>query len=143
MNILQIAMIVFIFLELMNITMLYFNPGSKIGNGIGVFNAYEKSKENEEVHNLVQYLVFWVAGTKLIFIALLVVIIFTGSTTTQLFAVGVLILSILSFYWRLYPIMKAMDAKNQITPKGYSKTLHLMIAFFISGFAIALTIALV
>lgn len=143
MNILQIAMTVFIFLELMNVTMLYFNPGSKIGNGIGVFDAYEKSKEDEEVHNLVKYLVYWVAGTKLIFIALLIVIIFTASYITQLFAVAVLIASILSFYWRLYPIMKGMDAKNQITPKGYSKTLHRMIAVFIGGFAIALLIALI
>ncbi|BES63758.1 hypothetical protein SANA_01970 [Gottschalkiaceae bacterium SANA] len=141
MNILQLAMAVFIFLELMNITMLYFKPGSKIGNGIGVFNAYEKSKNDEEVHNLIKYLVYWVAGTKLIFIALLLVIIFTTTYTTQLFAVAVLIASILSFYWRLYPIMKSMDAKNQITPKGYSKTLNAMIAFFIGGFTLALIVA--
>jgi hypothetical protein len=143
MNILQLAMAIFIFLELMNITMLYFKPGSKIGNGIGVFNAYEKSKKDEEIHNLVKYLVYWVAGTKLIFIALLLVIIFTTTYTTQLFAVAVLIASILSFYWRLYPIMKGMDAKNQITPKGYSKTLNAMIALFIGGFTIALIVGLV
>jgi hypothetical protein len=143
MNILQLAMAVFIFLELMNITMLYFKPGSKIGNGIGVFNAYEKSKKDEEIHNLVKYLVYWVAGTKLIFIALLLVIIFTTTYTTQLFAVAVLIASILSFYWRLYPIMKGMDEKNQITPRGYSKTLNAMIAFFIGGFTIALIAALI
>lgn len=143
MNILQIAMACFVFLELMNITMLYFKPGSKIGNGIGVFNAYEKSKNDEEVHSLVKYLIYWVAGTKLIFIALLLVIIFTASTTTQLFAVAVLIASIMSFYWRLYPIMKGMDAKNQITPKGYSKTLHVMIAVFVGGFTLALIVALI
>lgn len=143
MNILQIAITVFICLELMNVTMLYFKPGSKIGNGIGVFNAYEKSKKDEELHSLVKYLIYWVAGTKLIFIALLFVIIFTASFKTQIAAVAVLIVSILSFYWRLSPIMKNMDAKNQLTPKGYSKTLNTMIAFFIAGFTLALIIALI
>jgi hypothetical protein len=138
MNIMQIAMLIFLVIESLNIATLYFNPGSKIGNGIGVFNAFEKSKENEEIHRLVRYLVFWVAGTKLIFVALLLVIIFTAPATTQFLSVIVLILSILSFYWRLDPIIKKMDANNQITPKGYSKGLHGMISFMIIGFAIAL-----
>lgn len=142
MNILQIVMILFILLETMNVTMLYFNPGAKVGNGIGVFNAWEKSKKDPEIHNLIKYLVYWVAGTKLIFIALIVVIILTGSANTQLYAVIVLILSIFSFYWRLYPVMKSMDSKNQITPKGYSKTLGIMIACFILVFTLALTISL-
>lgn len=142
MNILQIAIIIFLLLETMNVSMLYFNPGSTMGNGIGVFNAWEKSKQDEEVHNLIKYLVYWVAGTKLIFIVLLIVIIVTGSYFTQLLSVIALILSIFSFYWRLYPLMKKMDKKNQITPKGYSKTLGIMIASFIAVFIIALLIAL-
>ncbi len=142
MNILQIAMTLFILLEMMNVTMLYFNPGSKLGNGIGVFNAWEKSKEDEELHNFIKYLIFWVAGTKLIFIALLIVIIITGTFLTQLLSVIVLIASILSFYWRLYPIMRSMDAKKQITPVGYSKTLGFMIGSFILVFTFALLISL-
>lgn len=47
--------------------MLYFTPGTHRGNGLGVFNAYEKSKSDSEVHSLVKYLINWVAGTKLIF----------------------------------------------------------------------------
>lgn len=140
MNILQIAMIVFIILEIMNVSMLYFMPGSKMGNGIGVFNAFEKSKENPEIHNLIKYLINWVAGTKLIFISLLIVIIITGSVTTQLFGIIVLIASIFSFFWRLYPIIRQMDKENQISPPGYSKTLGYMISGFISIFVIALTI---
>lgn len=142
MNILTIAMTVFICLELMNVAILYFRPGSQKGNGIGVFNAWEKSKENEEVHQLMRYLVYWVAGTKLIFIALLIVIIVTGSWTTQLFAVGALILSILSFFWKLFPIIKQLDNKNQISPKGYSTTLGIMIGVFVLAFLVVFIIAL-
>jgi hypothetical protein len=136
-------MSIFIILELMNIGMLYFYPGSKIGNGIGVFNAWEKSKEHEEIHNLIKYLVYWVAGSKLIFISLLLVIIITGSWRTQLYSVVVLILSIFTFFWRLFPLMRRLDRENQITPKGYSKTLGIMIACFIVVFATGLIIALI
>ncbi|NQT59453.1 MAG: hypothetical protein HQ557_10785 [Bacteroidetes bacterium] len=123
--------------------MLYFTPGTKRGNGVGVFNAWEKSKEHEEIHELVRYLVFWVAGTKLIFIALLIVIIITGERVTQLAAVGALILSILSFFWKLFPIIKRMDANGQIDPKGYAKTLGLMIGTFVAAFTAVFIIALV
>lgn len=140
MNILMIVMIVFIILESLNVLTLYFAPGSKKGNGIGVFNAWEQSKDNPSVHALVRYLVNWVAGTKLIFIGLLIVIIVTGTQVTQLYAVVVMILSILSFFWRLYPSIKEMDSRGEITPKGYSKTLGIMIAVFILGFVSALVV---
>jgi hypothetical protein len=117
---------------------LYFNPGSQIGNGVGVFNAWEKSKADPETHQFIRYLVFWVAGTKLIFIALLVVILLTTGISTQLLAVVALIASIFSFFWRLYPIIKSLDAKGGITPPGYSKTLGMMIVGFIGLFVIAL-----
>jgi len=128
----------FVVLESLNILMLYFTPGTRKGNGMGVFDAYEKSRENPEVFALVKYLINWVAGTKLIFIALLIVILITGSSTTKLFSVIALILSIFSFFWRLYPTIKKMDGDGQITPAGYSKTLAIMIASFIGVFAIAL-----
>jgi hypothetical protein len=142
-NILTIAMLVFVCLESLNVLMLYFTPGTKRGNGIGVFNAWEKSKEHKEIHELVRYLVFWVAGTKLIFIALLLVIIITGERVTQLAAVGALILSILSFFWKLFPIIKRMDANGWIDPKGYSKTLGVMIGTFVAAFTAVFIIALV
>lgn len=141
--ILSIAIGLFLVLECMNVLMLYFAPGSKMGNGIGVFNAWEASKENPSVHALVKYLVYWVAGTKLIFIGLLIVIIATGSQLTQTLSVAVLILSILSFYWRLYPLMRGLDKEGEISPPGYSKTLGIMIASFIAVFSIALILALV
>ena len=142
MNILTIAMGIFVCLELMNVAVLYFSPGSRRGNGIGVFNAWEKSKENDEVHQLVKYLIYWVAGTKLIFIGLLIVIIFTGDRNTQLFAVAGMILSILTFFWKLYPMVRRMDRKDQVTPKGYSITLGVMIGTFVAAFLASFLVAL-
>lgn len=143
MSILSIVIIVFLVLETSNVLMLYFTPGTKMGNGIGVFNAYEKSKKDPEVHKLVKYLINWVAGTKLIFIALLIVILIKGNEETILLSVIALIISIFTFFWRLYPIIRNMDKADQISPKGYSKTLGYMIAGFIIIFSVALVIAIV
>lgn len=140
MDILSIVIIIFAVLETSNIVMLYFTPGTRKGNGMGVFDAYERSKKDPEIHALVQYLINWVAGTKLIFIALLVVILITGSESTRVYSVVALIFSILTFYWRLYPIMKKLDDAGQITPKGYSKTLGIMIAGFVTVFIVALVV---
>lgn len=84
MNVLTYAIIGFLVLETLNVFMLYFTPGTRRGNGLGVFNAYEKSKADAEVHALVKYLINWLAGTKLIFIALLIVILISGNNTTKL-----------------------------------------------------------
>jgi len=123
MNILSIVIIAFALLETLNIFMLYFTPGTRRGNGMGVFNAYEKSKNDPEVYALVKYLINWVAGTKLIFITLLIVILITGSNTAKAYSVLALILSILTFYWRLYPAIRNMDRADQLSPRGYSRTL--------------------
>jgi len=52
----------------------YFMPESSRCNRLGVFNAYDKSKADPEIHAFVKYLINWVAGTKIIFITLLIVI---------------------------------------------------------------------
>jgi len=143
MNILSIAIVIFILLESLNVLTLYFNPGSQMGNGIGVFNAWEKSKADPEMHQFVRYLVYWVAGTKLIFIALLLVILFTAGQSTQTLTVVAMIASISSFFWRLFPIVRSEDKAGHITPSGYSRTLGFMIAGFIALFAIALAWSLI
>lgn len=140
MDILTIVLLAFGILELLNVLMLYLTPGTRRGNGVGVFTAYERSKADPEVHALVNYLVNWVAGTKLIFIVLLIGIIITGNATTKFFSVIALIFSILTFFSRLYPSIKVMDEAGQIHPKGYSKTLGIMIGSFIFVFASALVI---
>jgi hypothetical protein len=130
-------------LESLNVLTLYFNPGSQLGNGCGVFQAWEKSKADPEMHQFVRYLVYWVAGTKLIFIALLIVILVTAGESTQLLTVVAMIASISSFFWRLCPIIRSLDKAGQISPPGYFKTLALMIAGFMGLFAVALIWTLV
>ena len=143
MDILSVAIALFLVLETLNVSILYFKPGARLGNGVGVFDAYERSKADPQVHALVQYLVNWVAGTKLIFVALLVVILATGTETTRRGAVIALIASILSFFWRLFPTIVRLDREGQVTPRGYSRTLGALIAFFIVGFAAALVVSAV
>jgi len=143
MNYLSIAIVVFVVLETLNIGMLYFVPGTRKGNGMGVFDAYGKSESHPELRSLISYLVNWVAGTKIIFIALLIVILIAGNDRTKLYSVIALILSVLTFYWRLYPAIRKMDEDGLITPKGYSKTLAIMIASFVGLFLLALLAHLV
>ncbi|MBN2878235.1 MAG: hypothetical protein JXN65_01270 [Clostridia bacterium] len=143
MNVLQIGILIFISIEVLNILMLYLSPGMKIGNGIGVFNAWEKVQSDEETKDFVDYLSSWVAGTKLIFVLLGIVIIIWGNFETQLATCAALIISILSFFYKLYPIIRKMDNKGQITPKGYSTTLLFMILGFIAVFLVVGTIGLI
>lgn len=142
MNLIQWVTIGFLLLEATNVITLYFFPGSKYANGVGVFNAWEKSKEDPEYHAFVKYLVNWVAGTKLIFILLLIVILLTTSHETLLYTAIAMVFSIASFFWRLYPIIRQMDQNQQITPKNYSRVLGWMILAFIAFFLIAITLSL-
>ncbi len=142
MDILSYTLLAFCLLETLNVAILYFTPTSKRGNGMGAFNAYEQAKDDPKVFALISYLVNWVAGTKLIFILLLIGIAFVGSTPLKLVSVAGLIISIATFYWRLYPQIRQMDAEGQISPKGYSRTLAIMIAAFMTVFAIVFGIAL-
>jgi len=137
MAIIEIVIIGFVFLELSNILMLYFAPGSRNANAVGVFTAWEKSKQYPEIHDFVKYLVYWVAGSKLIFIFLLIVIIIFADPQTQQFSVLALIIATLSFYWRLFPLIRKMDQKGNIEPKNYSVILGIMIFVFIVVFSIA------
>jgi hypothetical protein len=134
----SIALMLFAALELLNVLVLYPAPGYRRGNSMGFFHAYEKSKADPEIHALVTYLVNWVAGTKLIFIELLIGIIITGNASTKVFSAIALIFSIMTFFSRLYPGIKRMDAAGQITPHGYSGTLAIMIISFMVVFSIAL-----
>lgn len=135
--ILDIAMIIFILMESANVCILYFAPDSKLGNGVAVFNEWENSKQDESKHLFARYMTYWVAGTKLIFIVLLLVILLTGSELTKLCGVGAMILSIATYFWKLHPIIKALDKEGQITPKGYSKALGYMITGFLFMFTAA------
>lgn len=143
MTLIIIVLSLFIILETLNIILLYFKPESTKGNAMGFFIAWEASKKDPAVHALMKYLVYWVAGTKLIFIGLLVAILIVGDANMQLVSVGVLIVSISSFYWKLFPLIKQMDISNQLTQKGYSKTLGVMIGSFIGVFLLVFMVALI
>ena len=95
----KITIIVFMVLELSNIIALYFKPDFKFANAVGMFNAWEKTKEDTGIHDFVRYLVNWVAGTKLIFIALLTVILIVGNNETLIYSLAALIASIITFYF--------------------------------------------
>jgi hypothetical protein len=130
------AFVVFGLFEVMNVAVLYALPGSRKANGIGVFTAWEKSKADPDVHLLVRYLVYWVAGVKVISLALLAVIAFTGTEQTQVAAGWALAASIAVFFWRLFPLARRADSSGQMRPPGYSWILGGMIAVMVVAFAL-------
>ena len=142
MNPLTIVTIGFLVLEAANVLTLYFFPGSKYANGVGVFNAWEKSKNDPELHAFIKYLVNWVAGTKLIFILLLIVILYSADDQTLIFTGIALVISIASFFWRLFPLIRKMDKNGQIAPQNYSTVLGGMITAFVLVFLTAVFMAM-
>jgi hypothetical protein len=141
MNIIAIVIIGFIVLETTNVLALYFFPDSKFANSVGVFNAWDNSKRDPEIHNFVMYLVNWVAGTKFIFILLLIVILYTANGATLKLTGAALVISISSFFWRLFPLIRRMDRDDQIRPKKYSVVLGWMILAFMLVFLAAIFIS--
>lgn len=136
MTIIEIIILIFIFLELSNVIMLYFSPGSKNANAVGVFTLWEKSKQYPDIHEFIKYLVNWVAGTKLIFILLLVGILMVGEREVQRVSLIALAVATLSFYWRLFPLIRKMDKRGDISPRNYSIILGIMIFVFIIAFLV-------
>ncbi len=133
----KVVIFAFIILELSNVLALYFTPGSKRANAVGVFSAWERSKQYPEIHDFVKYLVNWVAGTKLIFLLLLGVIVFFGDLELQQLSLIALGIATLTFFWRLFPLIRKMDREDQIRPKNYSIILGVMILTIVILFGIA------
>ena len=131
------VILAFILLEFSNVLALYFAPGSKLANAVGVFSAWEKSKQDPEIHDFVRYLVYWVAGAKLIFLLLLGIIVMFGNPDLQQMSLAALCVATISFYWRLFPLIRKMDRNGQINPRNYSIVIGVMIAVFILFFALA------
>lgn len=115
-------------------------PDSRLGNGVAVFDSWNDVKEDKALNLFSHYIAYWVAGVKLIFIFLLIVVLLTGTEITRVWAVVAMILSIATYFWRLHPIIKELDKMGKITPKGYSKTLGLMIMGFLIMFSLSLII---
>ena len=141
MNLIRALIFGFLVLEAANVVMLYHFPGSKYANAVGVFNAWEKSKRDPEIHNFVRYLVNWVAGAKLIFILLLIVILYTGDDRSLVLTSIALVISIASFFWRLFPLIRGMDRRGEINPKNYSTFLGWMIFALIVIFLVGVFVS--
>ena len=139
---LKIVIAFFLVMEITNIAALYFFPETKLANSVGIFNAWEGSKAYPEIHNFVKYLVYWVAGTKLIFILVLGMLLFTADDKILVQAAGALVLAIASFFWRLFPQIKKMDRNGEISPVNYSRILGWMIASMIVVFGAGILIAI-
>ncbi|HSH02984.1 MAG TPA: hypothetical protein VLL52_10735 [Anaerolineae bacterium] len=140
MTVIEIVMGIFVLLELSNIVTMYFFPSSKKANSVGVFTAWEQSKQYPEIHEFIKYLVYWVTGSKLIFIFLLVVIIVYGEPALQRMSLLALTVAVASFYWRLFPLIRKMDRRGKIEPQNYSLILGGLIFGFIVMFVIALVV---
>lgn len=133
----KIVILVFMLLELSNVFALYFYPGSKYANAVGVFSAWEKSKQYPDIHDFVRYLVYWIAGAKLIFILLLAVVVVFSDLNSQRMSLLVLAVATASFFWRLFPLIRTLDMKGQVEPRNYSVVLGVMIFVFIAAFITA------
>jgi hypothetical protein len=136
----NICISLFIILELANVLTLYFNPDTKLFNGMGAFKAWDRIKDDDRYGDFVRYLVNWIAGAKLIFIALLIVILCFGSHQVKVISCAAMILSIASFFWRLFPLIKKIDLNGMIDPPNYHKTLAIMILSIMGLFVTAFVI---
>lgn len=90
--------------------------------------------ESEKQRLFSFYPVNWVVGVKLFFIFLLAVILVISTEQIKAWAVA-MILSIATYFWRLYPTIKKLDAMGCITLKDRSKAPGWMIAGFLIMFA--------
>ena len=130
----QVVIAAFMVLELLNVLALYFAPGSKYANAVGVFTAWEQSKRDPALHAFVQYLVNWVAGVKLIFLALLALIVVVGDAELQRLSLLALAATTATFYWRLFPLVRRMARRGEVEPGNYATVLGMMILGFIVAF---------
>jgi len=132
-----VAPAIFLLLELASVITLYFAPGSKRANGVGMFSAWEKSKRDPELHSFIRYLVYWVAGTKIIFISLLTTVLVLGDDRLKKVALLVMVASIATFYWKLFPLVRRLDRDDQIIPKNQSRVLGVTIAGFMAALLVS------
>jgi len=142
MTFLIIVIIGFLLLEISNVIVLFFIPDSKQVHGMGMFPAWEKSKSDPDVHNLMRYLTIWAAGSKLIIVALLIVLLIWGNKQLITLAGFALVISMSPFYFGLFPAMQKIDKNNQVDPKGFSVRLGFTITVLILALLIGSILAL-
>lgn len=79
----------------------------------------------------------WVAGVKLIFLALLALIVVVGDAELHRLSLLALAATTATFYWRLFPLARRMARRNEIEPGNYAAVLGVMILGFIVAFVVA------
>jgi hypothetical protein len=127
MNAIQISFLVVLAIEILSVLELYFMQDKAVFNGVSIFSGWDISKEVPEVHELIRYLIHWVAGVKLIVIGLLLVLALTAPTQTLIYAGVALVLAIGSFFWRMFPTICKHDQAGLIEPHGRSQMLGIMV----------------
>ena len=127
MNAVQISFFVMVAIEALSVLELYFLQEKPVFNGVAVFSGWEISKEVPEVHELVRYLVNWVAGMKLIVIGLLLVLALTAPQHILVCACAVLFAAVASFFWRMLPSITKLDRAGCIHPAGRARILGGMV----------------
>ena len=127
MTLLDIALIIFVVLETLNVALLYTMPGSTRDNAVGVFKAFGKTREDPAVAVFVDHLINWLAGSKPIFIVLIIGVLLAGSPEIKVYNGIALVFSIMTFYLRLCLALKRMDQERQLDSRDYSRTLAIMI----------------
>lgn len=142
MTFLIVVIIAFLLLEISNIFVLFFTPNSRQVHGMGMFPAWEKSKSDPDVHNLMRYLTIWVAGSKLILVALLIVLLIWGNQQLITLAGFALVISMSPFYFGLFPAIKKIDENNQVEPKDFSMRLGFTITILILALLIGSIMAI-
>lgn len=142
MAILIIIIIGFLLLEISNVIVLFFIPASMQVHGIWMFPAWEKSKCNPDVHNLMRYLTIWVARSKLKLVALLIVMLIWGNQQLIILARFALVLSMVPFYFGLFPAMKKIDENDQFVPEGFSMRLGFTITVLLLALLIGSILAI-
>jgi hypothetical protein len=136
------VMIGFLLLEISNVFVLFFRPDSRQVHGMGMFPAWEKLKSDPDIHNLMRYLTIWVAGSKLILVALFIVMLIWGDKQLITIAGFALVISMLPFYFGLFPAIKKIDKNDQVVPKGFSMRLGFTITVLILALLIGSILAL-
>lgn len=58
MDILSISIIIFCMMKLASVIILYFNPDSKLGNGVAVFDSWRELKKDEILDLFAHYMVY-------------------------------------------------------------------------------------
>jgi len=133
----EIIIIAFMVLEAGNVLSLYFWPENPYANGVGVFRAWAKSQADPAMHRFARYMVNWVAGTKLIFLILLGILLLRGDAATLRLTAAALALGIATFFWRLYPLIRQMGRAGELSHARYDRTLAAMIAGMVADFLLA------